>query len=90
LAPSESAKRPRWFGQTLRDAQEHVEAPKITFRESRPSQKFLTYMALMTNIIDSELSHLTRPLWAKCSYPWCHCDDTLRYVSDTTSTRVKR
>jgi transposase InsO family protein len=57
LAPSKSARRPRWFEQTLRDAQEHVEAPKTTFRESRPPRKFSTYMALMTNIIDSEPSN---------------------------------
>jgi hypothetical protein len=41
----------------LRDALEHVEPPRITFRESRPPWKFPMYMALMTNIIDSEPSN---------------------------------
>jgi hypothetical protein len=31
--------------------------PRTTFRESRPPRKFSTYMALMTNIIDSEPSN---------------------------------
>jgi hypothetical protein len=55
--PSTSVRRPRWFEQTLQDAQEHVEPPRTTFRESRPPQKFLTYMDLMTNMIDSEPSN---------------------------------
>jgi hypothetical protein len=55
-APSTSVKRPRWFEHTLRVAWEHVEPPKSTFRESRPPSKFPQYMALMTNIIDSETS----------------------------------
>jgi hypothetical protein len=54
--PSTSIRRPRWFEQTLRDAQEHVEPPSTTFQESRPPWKFPTYMALMTNIIDSNPS----------------------------------
>jgi hypothetical protein len=40
----------------LRDAQEYVEAPKSTFRESIPPKKFPNYMALMSNIIDFEPS----------------------------------
>jgi hypothetical protein len=55
LAPSSSVRRPRWFTQTLRDAQEYVGAPRSTFRESRPPKKFPNYMALMSNIIDSSL-----------------------------------
>jgi hypothetical protein len=39
-APSSSVRRPRWFMQTLRDAQEHVEALRSTFRESNPPKKF--------------------------------------------------
>ena len=42
--------------QTLRDAQEHVEAPRSTFRESRPPRKLPNYMALMSSIIDVEPS----------------------------------
>ena len=29
-----TVRKPRWFTQTLRDAQEYVEAPRSTFRES--------------------------------------------------------
>ena len=38
----------------MRDDEEHVEAPQRTFKESRPPQKFSSYMALMSNIIDSK------------------------------------
>jgi hypothetical protein len=41
----------------LKDAQEHVEAPKKTFREIRPSWKYSSNMALMCDIIDSEPSN---------------------------------
>jgi hypothetical protein len=40
----------------MKDAQEHVEAPKKTFRESRPPQKYSNCIAHMCNIIDSEPS----------------------------------
>jgi hypothetical protein len=52
LAPSISVRRPRWFMQTLRDAQEHVEAPRSIFRESRPPKKFPNFVVLMSSIID--------------------------------------
>jgi hypothetical protein len=57
VAPSTSFTRPRCFTQTLRDAQEYVEIPRSKFRERRPSKKFLGYMALMSNILDSEPSN---------------------------------
>ena len=57
LAPSNFVRRPRWFEQTLRDAWEHVEASRRSFRESRPPRKFSNYMALMSNIIDFEPSY---------------------------------
>lgn len=40
----------------MRDAQENVEAPRRSFSESRHLRKFLRYMALMRNIIDSKTS----------------------------------
>jgi hypothetical protein len=40
----------------IEDAQEHVEAPRNTFRESKPSKKFPNYMVLMSSIIDSKSS----------------------------------
>jgi hypothetical protein len=40
----------------LRDAWEHVETPRSTFRESKPPKKFPDYMALMSNILDFEPS----------------------------------
>jgi hypothetical protein len=42
----------------LRDAQEHAEAPRSIFRESRPSRKFPNFMALMNRIIDSRSSNV--------------------------------
>jgi hypothetical protein len=40
----------------LKDAWEYVEAPRSTFRESRPLRKFPNYMALMSRIIDVDPS----------------------------------
>jgi hypothetical protein len=36
--------------------QYHVETPRSTFRKRRPPKKFLGYMVLMSNILDSEPS----------------------------------
>jgi hypothetical protein len=56
LSPSNSVKRPRCFKKNLWDAWEHVEPPRSTFRERKPSQKFSHYIDLMTNIIHSDPS----------------------------------
>jgi hypothetical protein len=60
-------KKPRWLQQTLKDAQEHVEAPRKTFRQRRPPQKYSNYMAFMCDIIDSGPSifeeALERQVW---------------------------
>jgi hypothetical protein len=53
--PSDEDTRPRWFRDTLRDAEGHT-TPRGTFRESRPPQIFSSYVALMSNIIDFEPS----------------------------------
>jgi len=55
-AATRTIRRPKWFEQTLGDAQEHVEAPKSSFKVSRPPRKFLNYMAFITSIIDLEPS----------------------------------
>jgi hypothetical protein len=57
LAPSSSVRRPKWFEKTLQDAQEHVEAPRSTFRESRPPKKFPNFMALRSNVIEDATDH---------------------------------
>jgi hypothetical protein len=57
LSHSNSVRRPKWFEKTLRNAREHVEPPRFTFRESIPPQKFPQYMDLMTNIIVSKPSN---------------------------------
>jgi hypothetical protein len=57
VAPSTSFRRPRWFTQTLREAHEHVETPRSTFRKRGPSKKFPDYMALISNNLDSEPSN---------------------------------
>jgi hypothetical protein len=67
-APSTSAKRrPRWIEKTLRYAQEHVEAPRSTFREVRPLRQFPRYMLLMSDIIDSRPSSYEE---AACQQVW--------------------
>jgi hypothetical protein len=38
----------------LKDARKHIEAPRSTFKESRPPRKFPNYMTLMSSIIDVE------------------------------------
>ena len=48
-----SQKIPRWEQQTLQDAKGH-EAPHGTFRERKIPQRFSSYVALMSHIIDSE------------------------------------
>jgi hypothetical protein len=45
--------RPRWLRDTLRDVEGHT-TPRGTFKERSPSQRFLSSMELMSNIIDSE------------------------------------
>ena len=40
----------------MKDAQEHVGAPRSTFRESKPSRQRSSYMALMSSIIHSKPS----------------------------------
>ena len=46
-------KRPRWAQQTFQDVEGH-EATHGTFRESKIPQRFSSYVALMSHIIDSE------------------------------------
>jgi hypothetical protein len=48
-------KRPAWLRDSLQDAEGHA-APSGTFRESKRRQRFSSYMALMSHIIDSEPS----------------------------------
>jgi hypothetical protein len=57
LTPSSSVRRPRWFMQTLKDAQEHVEVPMIIFREIRTPKKFPNFMALTSNVIEEASNH---------------------------------
>jgi hypothetical protein len=57
--PSDEDMRPRWLQDTLRDAEGH-NAPIVTFKESRPPQRFFSYVALMSNIIDLSLPVLRK------------------------------
>jgi hypothetical protein len=52
LAPSSSVRKPSWYEMTLMDAQEQVEAPRSTLRESRPSTKFPNFRALICYVIE--------------------------------------
>ena len=48
-------RKPKWLQDTLRDATSVAE-PKRPVRESRPPERFCSYMAIVGNIIDSEPS----------------------------------
>jgi hypothetical protein len=48
-------KRPAWARQTLQEAERHAAACG-TFRESKRPQRFSSYIAAMSHIIDSEPS----------------------------------
>jgi hypothetical protein len=48
-------KRPAWLRDTLQNAEGHA-VPRGTFRESKRPNRFSSYMALMSHIIDSEPS----------------------------------
>jgi hypothetical protein len=48
-------RKPKWLQDTLKDAQS-VGSLKRAARESRPPERFCSYVALVTNIIESEPS----------------------------------
>ena len=48
-------RKPKWLQDTLREATS-VAGPKRPVRESRPPERFCSYMAMATNILDSEPS----------------------------------
>ena len=52
---SSGKRKPKWFQDTLREATSVV-GPKRKARESKPSKRFCSYMALVTSIVDSEPS----------------------------------
>ena len=49
-------KKPRWVLQTLKEAKEYVEPPKRAVRESKAPERFCSYMALVSSLIESEPS----------------------------------
>jgi hypothetical protein len=57
VGPFQFCQRPNWYELTLMDAQEQVEAPRSTLRESRPSKKFPNFMALICYIIEEATVH---------------------------------
>jgi hypothetical protein len=53
--PTTSKKRkPKWAKQLLREASEQVQSPKTSVRTSVPPQRYSGYVALMSNMIESE------------------------------------
>ena len=48
-------RKPKWLQDTLREATS-VAGPKRQVRDSRPPERFTSYMALVASIIDSEPS----------------------------------
>jgi hypothetical protein len=55
-AESSSRRMPKWVECTLREAQEQVDAPKTSVRMSKAPQRFSSYMALMSELIEAEPS----------------------------------
>jgi hypothetical protein len=59
-------KRPAWARQTLQEAEGHA-GPRGTFRESKRPQRFSSYIAAMSHIIDYEPSSYeeasSQPIW---------------------------
>jgi hypothetical protein len=51
---SPGKRKPRWFQETLKKAKENVGEPRGLFRESRAPDRFGSYLAIVTSIIDSE------------------------------------
>jgi hypothetical protein len=62
VPPTTGRKRNREISQTLRDAHEFIGAPSTSFRQSRPPQRYLGYMALMSDLIDREPSSFQEAL----------------------------
>jgi hypothetical protein len=55
--PAISKKRkPKWAEQLLKEANEQVESPKTSVRTSVPPQRYSGYVALMSSMIESELT----------------------------------
>ena len=48
-------RKPKWLQDTLREATSVV-GPKRSVRESRPPERFCSYMAMVANIVDSKPS----------------------------------
>jgi hypothetical protein len=66
--PSSSVERkPRCLEKTSRDAQEHVEAPKSTFKKSRPPMRFSSYMALTSSIIGYDPTNVEEATYQQLS-----------------------
>ena len=61
----------KWVDQLIREAQERVEPPTSTFRQSRPPHRYIGCLALMIELIDSEPSPIRRQLPGKFGeMPW--------------------
>ena len=43
----------RWFQETLKEAKENVGEPKRLFRDSRAPERIVSYLAMVTSIIDA-------------------------------------
>jgi hypothetical protein len=52
-----TGRKTEWAKQTLREAQEYVDAPRTSVRESRAPQRFSNYMALMRELLEAKPSN---------------------------------
>jgi hypothetical protein len=49
-------RKPKWLQDTLREAQGSVENPRHTVQESKPLERFCSYIVMVSSIQESEPS----------------------------------
>ena len=51
---SSKKRKPKWVEQLSKEASEQVKSPRTSIRTSKPPQRYSRYVALMSDIIESE------------------------------------
>jgi hypothetical protein len=60
--PLSRRKKTRWVEQTVREAQEYVDAPRTSVRESRAPHRYSIYMAQMRELLEAKPSNFQEAL----------------------------
>lgn len=47
-------RKPKWLRDTLKEADEQMDNPTVTFRKSKVPEKFCTYVAIVSNVREEE------------------------------------